>query len=92
MINFLEILFYCCKRGFLKTLFEYYFLKIIVNVNFFSDLKFENYCEYYPEILLQVPLNKKLKIDGRGLQLFSEKSDRAMKYLGLRFLGLRNFF
>ena len=31
-------------RGFLKNLFEYYFeyyLNIIVNVNFFSDLKFE---------------------------------------------------
>ena len=43
-------------RGFLETLFEYFFLNIIVNVNFFSDLKFEYYCEYYPEILLQVSL------------------------------------
>ena len=43
-------------RGFLENLFEYYFLNIIVNVNFFSDLKFEYYCEYYPEILLQVSL------------------------------------
>ena len=42
--------------GFLENLFEYYFLNIIVNVNFFSDLKFEYYCEYYPEILLQVSL------------------------------------
>ena len=42
--------------GFLETLFEYYFLNIIMNVNFFSDLKFEYYCEYYPEILLQVSL------------------------------------
>ena len=32
-------------RGFLETLFEYYFLKIIVNVSFLSDLKFEYYCE-----------------------------------------------
>ena len=32
------------------------FLNIIVNVNFFSDLKFEYYCEYYPGILLQVRL------------------------------------
>ena len=32
-------------RGFLETLFEYYFLKIIVNVSLFSDLKFEYYCE-----------------------------------------------
>ena len=43
-------------RGFLETLFEYYFLNIIVNVNFFSDLKFAYYCEYYPAILLQVSL------------------------------------
>ena len=32
-------------RGFLEDLFEYYFLNIIVNVNFYSDLKFEYYCE-----------------------------------------------
>ena len=43
-------------RGFLETLFEYYFLNITVNVNFFSDLKFQNNCEYYFEILLQVSL------------------------------------
>ena len=41
-------------RVLLKNLFEYYFLNIIVNVNFFSDLKFEYYCEYFHEILLQV--------------------------------------
>ena len=40
-------------RGFLENLFKCYFLNIIVNVNFFSDLKFEYHCEYYPEILLQ---------------------------------------
>ena len=39
-------------RGFLENLFEYYILNIVVNVNFFSDLKLEYYCEYYPEILL----------------------------------------
>ena len=44
------------NRGFLENLFEFYFLNIIVNVDFFSDLKFEYYCEYYPEILLQVSL------------------------------------
>ena len=58
-MNFLEIQnFDMAKniRGFLEALFEYYFLNIIVNVNFFSDLKFEYYCEYYPEILLQVSL------------------------------------
>ena len=43
-------------RGFLENLFEYYFLNIIVNVNFFGDFKFEYCCEYYPEILLQVSL------------------------------------
>ena len=39
-------------RGFLENLFEYYILNFIVYANFFSDLKFEYYCEYYPEILL----------------------------------------
>ena len=43
-------------RGFLETSFEYFFLNIIVNINFFSDLKFEYHCEYYPEILLHVSL------------------------------------
>ena len=43
-------------RGFLETLFEYFFLNIIVNVNFFSDLKLAYYCEYNPEILLQLSL------------------------------------
>ena len=43
-------------RGLLENLFEYHFLNIIVNVNFFNDLKFEYYCEYLPEILLQVSL------------------------------------
>ena len=42
--------------GFLQNLFEYYFLNVIVNVNFFSYLKFEYYSEYYPAILLQVSL------------------------------------
>ena len=44
-------------RGFLENLFEYCLLNIIVNVNFFSDLKFEkfeSYCEYYLEILLSL--------------------------------------
>ena len=65
MMNFLEIIYivllkefwYGKKiRGFLKNLFEYYVLNIIVNLNVFSDLKFEYYCEYYPEILLPVSL------------------------------------
>ena len=33
-------------RGILENLFEYYFVNIFVNVSFFSDLKFEYYCEY----------------------------------------------
>ena len=32
-------------RDFLENLFKYYFLNIIVNVNLFSDFKFEYYCE-----------------------------------------------
>ena len=56
-------------RGFLKNLFEYslkffmylfiyLFLNIIMSANFFSDLKFEYCCDYYPEILLQESLKK----------------------------------
>ena len=60
-------------RGFLENLFEYYFLNIVVNVNFFSDLKFEGFCEYYHEILLQVSLEIKTKIDGSGHVIFSDK-------------------
>ena len=41
------------KKGFLENLFEYYFLNMVVNVNFFSDLEFEYYCVYYLEILLK---------------------------------------
>ena len=33
-------------KGFLENLFEYYFLNIIVNVKFFSDLKFEYYYDH----------------------------------------------
>ena len=43
-------------RGSLKNLFEYYFLNVVVNVNLFSDLKFEYHFENYPEILPQVSL------------------------------------
>ena len=60
-------------RGFLENLFEYYFLNNIVNVNFFSDLKFEYYCEYYPEILLQLSFKQETKIDGKDHEIFSEK-------------------
>ena len=60
-------------RGFLENLFEYYFLNNIVNVNFFSDLKFEYYCEYYPEILLQLSLKQETKMDGKDHEICSEK-------------------
>ena len=36
----------------------------------FTDLKFEYYCEYYPEILLQASLEKESKIDGKGHEIF----------------------
>ena len=58
--------------GFLKNLFEYYFLNIIVIVNLLSGLKFEDYCDYYPEILLQVSL-KKLKLMGGAMKNFPKK-------------------
>ena len=60
-------------RGVLENLFEYYFLNINVNLNFSSDLKFEYYCEYYPEIMLQESLKKRSIIDGRDHEIFSEK-------------------
>ena len=56
-------------RGFLENLFEYYFLIIIVNINFFSDLKFEYYCEHCPGILLQVSL----KLMGEAMEYFLKK-------------------
>ena len=65
-MSFLEIIFLLLLsenfdvakniRDFLENLFEYYFFDIIVNVDFFSDLEFEYYSKYYPEILLQVNL------------------------------------
>ena len=56
-------------KGFLKNLFEDYLLNIIVNANFFSDLKFEYYCEHNSETLLQVSLKQQTKIDGRGHEI-----------------------
>ena len=55
-------------RGCLENLFEYYFLNIIVNVNFFSDLKFEYYCQCYPEVLLQASLKKETKLMGGAVK------------------------
>ena len=60
--------------GVLEKLFEYYILNIILNVNFFSDMKFEYYCEHYPEILLQVSLkNKKQKLMRGAKKYFLKK-------------------
>ena len=59
--------------SFLDNLFKCYFLNIIANVNFFSDLKFEYYCYYYTEILLQVSLKYETKIGERDHEIFSEK-------------------
>ena len=42
------------KNSFLENLADN-FLNIIVNLNFFGDLKFDIF-EHYPEILLQVSL------------------------------------
>ena len=54
-----------------------------------SDLKFEYYCEYVPEILLA--LNKKLKLMGGAMKHFLKKL-RGMKNLGLWSPGLQNIF
>ena len=43
-------------RGLSDNFFERYFLNIIVNLDFFSDLKFEYYSEYSPKTLLQESL------------------------------------
>ena len=68
-------------RGFLESLFEYYLLNIIVNVNIFSHLKFEYYCEYYPEILLQKSFKWESKIDGRAHEIFKTISWTANVFL-----------
>ena len=44
-----------------------------MNVNFFSDFKFEYYCVYFPEILLQVSTKKETKIDVKGHEILPEK-------------------
>ena len=54
-------------RGVLEIVLKYYFLNIILNANFFSDLKFEYCCQYYPKILL---LNEKLKFVGGIMKYF----------------------
>ena len=83
-------------KGFLENLFEYYFLNIIVNVNFFSDLKFNYSCSPCPvsailKYCFKLPLNKKLKLIGGAMKYFL-KNYQAMKYLGLWSPGLQKFF
>ena len=80
-MNLFKISFYGCKRiliwqkilQFFWRLYLNFFFNITVNVNFFSDLKFEYFCEFYPEILIQVSLKEETKIDGTGYEIFSEK-------------------
>ena len=79
-------------KGFLENLFEYYFLSIIVNVNFISDLKFKYYCELYPEILLQVSLKEETNFDGRGNEIFSEKITGSWNIKVYVLLGYELFF
>ena len=52
---------------------------MLLSMLFFSNLEFEYYCEYYPEILLQVRLNKKLKLMGVTMKNFPKKNYWAMK-------------
>ena len=76
MMKFLEILLYYCKKILVwqKILvFQYYFLNIIVNVSFFSELKFKYYCEYYREMLLQASLKQETRTDGRSHEIFFGK-------------------
>ena len=78
-MNFLEIIcilllqknFDMAKniRSFLENLFEYYFLNIFVNFNFFIDFRFKYYCEYYLELLI----NEKLKLMGGAMKFFTKK-------------------
>ena len=59
-------------KNFLENLFMNVFIyefNIIMNVNFFSDLKFE----YYPKIVLQESLKQETKIDESVYEIFSEK-------------------
>ena len=78
-MNFLEIIFILLlrknfdmgksTRDLLENLFEYYILSIIVNVNFFSDLKLEYVCEY----CYKWALNKKLALMGGAVKYYLKK-------------------
>ena len=63
-------------RDFFENLFEYYFLNIIVNVNFFSDLIITlliitvgTTLKYYHK----QALNKKLKLMGGAINVFPKE-------------------
>ena len=58
-------------RAYLGNLFEYYFLNIIVNVNFFSDLNItvSTTLKYY----YKQALNKKLKLIVGDMKYFLKK-------------------
>ena len=58
-------------RGFLENLFEYYFLNISVNVNFFSDLNItvSTTLKYY----YKQALNNKLIIMGGVMKYFPKR-------------------
>ena len=79
-------------RGYLENSFQCHFFDITVNVKFSSDLKFEHYCEYYAEILLQVSLKWETKIDGRGHEIFSEKIIGPWNILAYGLLSYEIFF
>ena len=57
-------------KVFFKNLFEYYFLTIVVNVNFFSDLNItvSTTMKYYHK----QALNKKLEYMGGAMKYFPE--------------------
>ena len=57
----------------MENLFEYYFLIIIVNVNFFSDLKFEYTVNTTMKYYYKKALNKKLKLMGEAMKHFPKK-------------------
>ena len=84
-MNFLEIFLnflYYCKRiliwqkyyGFFGEFIWILFFECYCECWLFSDVNFEYYSEYYPEILLQVScLNKKLKLMGGAMKYFPQK-------------------
>ena len=78
-------------RGSLENLFECCFLNIIVNVNFFTDLKSEYIVSTILKLCYKKALNKKLKLIG-GTMKFFRKHYWVMKYLFLWSPRLRIFF